>query len=156
MSKETHHFCRATLTKIHSITNYHIWTQALILLNKNIRKTQDIIASKRRKYDLITEENFRKLQKLLTERALSEGLSHIHRSHHGSSRISIRDVPARNTTVIVFYSGTHSLDSFTRSQMVTRTIPGNCSGIIRVVSGIIRVASGIIRVGSGITVYTPG
>ena len=34
--------------------------------------------------------------------------------------------------------------------MVTRTIPGHCSGIIRVVSGIIRVGSGIIRVGSGI------
>ena len=35
--------------------------EALILLNKNIRKKQDILASKRRKYGLITKGNFSKI-----------------------------------------------------------------------------------------------
>ena len=69
--------------------------------------------------------------------SLLKGLSHIHGSHHGSSRILIRGIPARNNTVTVFllrfkfFKG-----AFTHSRIVTRTIPGHCSGIIRVVSGI--------------------
>ena len=74
-SKETYHFFRATLTKIHSIKINHIWTQisftALILLNKNIRNTQDILASKRRKYGLITKGHFSKIAET-AHRASSE------------------------------------------------------------------------------------
>ena len=63
--------------------------------------------------------------------ALLKGLSHIHGSHNGSSRILIRGVPARNTTVTVFllrctffkfFKG-----AFTHSRIITRTIPGHCS-----------------------------
>ena len=61
-----------------------------------------------------------------------KGLSHIHGSHHRSSRILIRAVPARNTMVTVFllrctffkfYKG-----AFTHSRIATRTIPGHCAG----------------------------
>ena len=55
-SKETYHFFRATLTKIHAI-KINIWTQ-IILLNKNIWKTQDFLASKRTKLRLNHERSF--------------------------------------------------------------------------------------------------
>ena len=75
-----------------------------------------------------------------------KGLSHIHGSQHESSRILIRGVPARNTTVTVFLLRCKFLKffkgAFTHSQIATRTIPGHHSGIICVISGI--------------TVYTPG
>ena len=48
-SKETCHFFRSTLTKIHAIKITHIWTQALILLNKKTWKPQGLLVSKRRK-----------------------------------------------------------------------------------------------------------
>ena len=54
-SKETYHFFRATLTKIYAIKIDNIWTQ--ILLNKNIWKTQNFLASKRRKMRLNHERS---------------------------------------------------------------------------------------------------
>ena len=63
------HSLKSTLSKL--IIFGHKW--ALILLNKNIWKTQDFLAWKRRKMRLNHEKViFRKSQKLLTERALSE------------------------------------------------------------------------------------
>ena len=60
---------------------WHKW--ALILLNKNIRKTQDLLASKRRKYCLITKGHFSKIaetahQASSTETAYSWSSKAIH------------------------------------------------------------------------------
>ena len=48
------------LEKFLIFTIYQNYTLALILLNKNIRKTQYVLASKRRKCGLITKGNFSK------------------------------------------------------------------------------------------------
>ena len=56
------------------------------------------------------------------------GLSHIHESQHGSSRILIRDVPALNTTIMVLLLRCTFFRFFNRSRMVTWAIPGHCSG----------------------------
>ena len=56
-SKETYHFFRATPTKIHAIKINNIWTQ-ISSNTKNIWKTQDFLASKRRKMRLNHERSF--------------------------------------------------------------------------------------------------
>ena len=75
--KRTCHFFRATLTKIHAIKINNIWT------HKNIWKTQDFLASNRRKMWLITKGNFSKTAETAhrassTEAAYSEHSIAIH------------------------------------------------------------------------------
>ena len=64
MSKETYHFFRATLTKIHAIKMNNIWTQIGHKRLSRVKKERNAVKSRK--------VIFRKLQKLLTERALSE------------------------------------------------------------------------------------
>ena len=65
--QKKHHFFRVTLTKIHSITINHIWTQ----ISFNSEKHR-ILSLQKGENAVWSHVIFRKSQKLLTERALSE------------------------------------------------------------------------------------
>ena len=57
--QKKHHFFRVTLTKIHDFKINNIWTQlSFNTSNKNIWKTQDFLASKRRKMRLNHKRSF--------------------------------------------------------------------------------------------------
>ena len=70
-SKETYHFFRAMLTKIHGIKINHIWTQISYSSPHEAHpKFKGLLLSKREKIEVKAQKViFQKSQKLLTERA---------------------------------------------------------------------------------------
>ena len=99
-SKETYHFFKKS-TKIHAIKINNIWTQTSfnILLNKNIWKTQDFLASKRKKMRLNHERSFWKIAET-THRASSTEAAY---SEHS---IAIHSISmAGYVNAVYFYTG---------------------------------------------------